>query len=190
MGTSDNAEKVRRIRLRRRTVTPVRVHERRQASDPGDDPEPVPLPDEVAAPRLRRRVDVRRQTWFVKTTCKYIDFRLEKNREAVLYSVIPSFGGWTDEINVHNVLHLCSTNSVSFFLVCVRTLSAITDMHPFCVVYDLVRRYTVPNHKVQESFFRLYSVRHGLRVLGLVGRIEGGIKTYENNTRRDRLARW
>lgn len=104
-------------------------------------------------------VDVRKETWFVPATCKYIDFRLEKNREAVLYSVIPTFGDWTDEINVRNVLHLCNMNSAIFFLVCVRTICALTDMHPICVVYDIVRRYTVPNHKVQESFFRLYRDR-------------------------------
>lgn len=100
---------------------------------------------------------VRTQPWYFEILCKYIDYRIYRHDECVLFSVIPRYipiwmspsENIKDRIHCEtmNVLNVTTTSSLTFFTACVRKLSIMLQLHLMCVEGRYSTVYcTQPSH--------------------------------------------
>lgn len=109
---------------------------------------------------------VRTEVWYLKTACRYIDFRFYRDDASALGSVICDYTYESGRVYANatafryeeasKILCLTLTDSLTFFVACVRKLSYLLDMPPDRVVCSVVEPRTVKNARVHRDFMSLY----------------------------------
>lgn len=99
-------------------------------------------------------LEMKKQRWYFKLACKYIDYRIYGHNEDVLYSFIGDYKQTPETTN--RILNSITTNSLAFFVACNRKLSRLLQMHPICTLIDVIQPYTVTNRKLHNDFVKLF----------------------------------